>query len=238
MPDLEKIDWGKIVRERMQSPNAPRTVDEEVIAELAAHLAEAYEHAKSHGMTETAALEATLQEVTDWRVLAQDIIRAQSREVDMNDRIKRWWLLAAVTWLGATLSLNVADRIDHPELILRRPIPVMFPLPWLATLILVGAAGAFLAQRADAPRKTRLLVATSPALLLGIVMLLLLPGRFADGYPWALTFFAIDAENWVVVPGLALLLGALPFLWQPSANSFPLPTGDVNASMHSTALPE
>lgn len=65
-------------------------------------------------------------------------------------------------------------------------------------------------------------------------MLLLLPWRFADPYPWALTFFAIDAENWAVVPGLALLLGALPFLWHGSANSFPLPP----AAMRSTALPE
>ena len=152
----------------------------------------------------------------------------------MIDRTKRLWLSVTVTWLGTILSFIVLRRIDHPELILRRPIPVVFSLPWLATLILVGAAGAYLAQRADAPRKTRLVVATSPALLLGIVMLLLLPWRFADPYPWALTFFAIDAENWAVVPGLALLLGALPFLWHGSANSFPLPP----AAMRSTALPE
>ena len=134
----------------------------------------------------------------------------------MNDRIKRLWLSVTVTWVGTSLSLVVLQTIDHPELTLRRPIPVMFNLPWLATLILVGAAGAYLAQCADAPRRIRLLVATSPALLLGIAMLLLLPwGMFTERYPWALTFFAIDAENWAVVPGLALLLGALPFLRQP-----------------------
>jgi hypothetical protein len=159
------------------------------------------------------------------------------RAEPVNDRSKRLWLSVTVTWLGTILSLVVLQRIDHPELILRRPIPVGFPLPWLATLILVGAAGACLAQRADAPRKARLVVATSPVLLLGIVLLLLLPWRFAvDGYPWAFTFFAIDAGNLVVVPGLALLLGALPFLRQRSANSFLLPTNDANASMGPTAL--
>jgi hypothetical protein len=158
----------------------------------------------------------------------------EQRAKTANGRIKRLWLSVAVTWMGTILSFIVLRRIDHPELILRRPIPVIFHLPWLATLILVGAAGAYLAQCADAPRKTRLVVATSPALLLGIVLLLLLPWRYADGYPWALTFFAIDAENWAVVPGLALLLGALPFLRHGSANLFPLPTG----AMHSTALPE
>jgi len=156
-----------------------------------------------------------------------------------NDRIKRLWLSVTVTWLGTILSLVVLQRIDHPELILRRPIPVGFPLPGLATLILVGAAGAYLAQHAGAPRKTRLVVATSPALLLGIVMLLLLPWRVAvDGYPWAFTFFAIDAGNLAVVPGLALLLGALPFLRQRSANSSLLPEDDANASMGPTALLE
>jgi hypothetical protein len=154
----------------------------------------------------------------------------------MNDRIKRLWLSVTVTWLGAILSFIVLGRIDHPELTLRRPIPVTFSLPWLTMLVLVGAAGACLAQRADAPRKTRLVVATSPAVLLGTMMLLLLPLRFADRYPWGLTFFAIDAENLVVVPGLALLLGALPFLRQPSANSFLLTKDGANASMGPTAV--
>jgi hypothetical protein len=154
----------------------------------------------------------------------------------VNDRAKRLWLSLTVTWLGASLSFMVLHRIDRPELVLRRPIPVIFNLPWLATLILVGAAGAYLAQRADAPRRTRLVVATSPALLLGIVMLLLLPRSVAlDGYPWALIFFAIDAETWVVVPGLALLLGALPFLRRRSANSFPMPTDGASGSLCPTA---
>jgi len=156
----------------------------------------------------------------------------------VNDRAKRFWLSVTVTWLGALLSLIVLQQVDHPNLVLRRPVPVWFPVPWLATLLLVGAAGAWLAQRADAHRKTRLLVATSPALLLGIVMLLLLPWYFADRYPWALIFFASDVESFVIVPGLALLLGALPFLRQPSGNSFPLPDGDTMASMGSTPLPE
>ena len=129
-----------------------------------------------------------------------------------NDRIKRLWLSVTVTWLGAILSLMVVDRADHPSLVLRRPIPVTFPLPWLATLILVGAAGAYLAQRADAARKTRLVVATSPALLLGILMLLLLPWRvIVDGYPWAFTFFAIDVENLRGSPRAGLAFGGSAF---------------------------
>jgi cation transport ATPase len=157
----------------------------------------------------------------------------------VNRRAKRLWLSVTVTWLGAILSLMVLRWADDLNLVLRRPVPVMFSLSWLTTLLLVGAAGAYLAQRADAPRKTRLLVSTSPALLLGIVMLLFLPWRLAvEGYPWSLIFFAMDVESFVVVPGLVLLLGALPFLWQRPVNSSPLPGGDARASMCSTAPPE
>jgi hypothetical protein len=292
-------DWKELIRRRMQPPPVAQTND--VIEELSTHLEETYNDLLDRGYAPQTAFERTLQEVDDWDVLRRRISRTSERRNPMNGRTKRLWLLAAVTWLGAsllvmvlqgpdrlrpdlilfylpwsatlplvcaaaayleqranptndrvkrlwlsvtvtwlgtTLSLNVADWLDHPSLILRRPIPVTFPLPWLATLILVGATGTYLAQRAGAPRKTRLLVATSPALLLGIALLLLLPWRFADGYPWALTFFAIDAENWVVVPGLALLFGALPFLWHQSDNSFLLPTDGANASLGPTACLE
>jgi hypothetical protein len=290
-------DWQELVRQRMQPP--PVTQTDEVIEELSTHLEETYNDLLDRGCAPQAAFERTLEEVDDWDILLKRICHTRLRRNPMNDRIKRWWLLVAVAWLGASLLVMVLQRTDrlypdlilfylpwlatfpllgaagaylaqpaetltdrtkrlwlsvtvtwlgtslvfmvrdYPELILRRPIPVMFPLPRLATLVLVGAAGAYLAQRADVPRKTRLVVATSPALLLCIVLLLLLPWRVAvDGYPWALIFFAIDAETWALVPGLALLLGAVPFLWQGSANSFLLPTGDANASMRSTALPQ
>ncbi len=285
-------DWKEQIRRRMQPPPAAQA--NEVVEELSTHLEETYNDLLNRGYAPQAAFERTLQEVDDWDVLCRRISRTKQRRNPMNDRTKRLWLLVAVTWLGASLSvmvlqpgrlypdlimfylpwlatlplvgaagaylaqrgnpvndhvkrlwlsvtvtwlgtilsLVVLERIDHPELILRRPIPIWFSLPGLATLILVGAAGACLAQRANAPRKTRLVVATSPALLLGIMLLLLLPWRFAgDGYLWPLTFFAIDVENCVVVPGLALLLGALPFLWHGSANSFPLPTGHAIDSL-------
>jgi hypothetical protein len=290
-------DWQELVRQRMQPP--PVTQTDEVIEELSTHLEETYNDLLDRGCAPQAAFERTLEEVDDWDILLKRICHTRLRRNPMNDRIKRWWLLVAVAWLGASLLVMVLQRTnrlypdlilfylpwlatfpllgaagaylaqpaetltdrtkrlwlsvtvtwlgtslvfmvrDYPELILRRPIPVMFPLPRLATLVLVGAAGAYLAQRADVPRKTRLVVATSPALLLCIVLLLLLPWRVAvDGYPWALIFFAIDAETCALVPGLALLLGAVPFLWQGSANSFLLPPGDANASMRSTALPQ
>ncbi|HUA16407.1 MAG TPA: permease prefix domain 1-containing protein [Verrucomicrobiae bacterium] len=293
-------DWRELVRERMQT--RPVTQPDEVIEELSSHLEESYNDLLERGYAPHAAIERSLQEAGDWNVLLQRICLTKSGRNPMNDRLRRLWVLVAVTWLalslgivarqrpgvigpslilfylpwlatlplvgaaaaylaqrsnlmhdgskrlwlsvtvtwlGAIFSLMVLQRIDHPSLTLRRPIPVAFCWPWLATLVLVGAAGGYLARRADAPRKMRLVVAISPALLLGIAMLLFLPwGATLNGYPWWLIFFAIDAENWVVVPGLALLLGALPFLWQRSGNPFALSNGDASHPMPSSPLPE
>lgn len=42
-------DWKKLVREQMITLNLPPGVKEEVIAELAIHLEELYQHAQSNG---------------------------------------------------------------------------------------------------------------------------------------------------------------------------------------------
>ena len=240
-------DWKEQIRRRMQPPPAAQA--NEVVEELSTHLEETYNDLLNRGYAPQAAFERTLQEVDDWDVLCRRISRTKQRRNPMNDRTKRLWLLVAVTWLGASLSvmvlqpgrlypdlimfylpwlatlplvgaagaylaqrgnpvndhvkrlwlsvtvtwlgtilsLVVLERIDHPELILRRPIPIWFSLPGLATLILVGAAGACLAQRANAPRKTRLVVATSPALLLGIMLLRFCLGALpVTATPWPL----------------------------------------------------
>jgi len=44
-------DWQKRVRERLESCGLPPAIYEEVVSELAAHLEEAYEDARSRGLT-------------------------------------------------------------------------------------------------------------------------------------------------------------------------------------------
>jgi hypothetical protein len=300
MPDWEKPDWNKVVREHLKALDLPAHLKEEVFAELSAHLEDASAdtpdrrisrqvpaHAqwqrlsraiqgakKQEGLMNNRIKRFWLVTAAVWMTASLLVMALQRPDLPLqyligfyqpwlavlplacaagaylayradplrpdplNDRIKRLWLSVTVTWLGVSLSLLVLRWIEHPTLVLRRPVPVWFPVPWLATLLCVGAAGAWLAQRADAPRKTRLLVATSPALFLGVVILLLLPWYFADRYPWALIFFASDIGSSVVVPGLVLLLGALPFLLQRPGNSFPLADSDARASMCPTPLPE
>jgi len=54
-----------------------------------------------------------------------------------------------------------------------------------------------------------------------VVMCLILPwGLAIDGLDFIrLVSFGLGLVNWVVIPGVALLLGALPFLRESSASS-------------------
>jgi hypothetical protein len=215
-------DWKKLVAENLDGRKIDRFERDDIVWEIAAHLEETYIEIRSHGLSEHEAEKITLQEVGDWHVLANEIHRAKAQEGRMNERTRRIWLPGMITLLGASLSLMVLQRTGYrPNLIWRGPIAVMFYWPWLACLPITGAAGAYLAQRAHAPVKTRLAVAASPALLLLIVMLLILPETMVvDGSPWLrLLYFAIAVANWIVVPGLALLLGALPFLRKNASQS-------------------
>src|SRR6202020_168832 len=104
-------DWKKLVRERMESSLLSAACREEVISELAAHLEETYEAACSQALTEDSAVELTLQEVSDWDVLAGKIRDAKSEEVHMNYRTKSLWLPAMASLLGASLAMTLLQKI-------------------------------------------------------------------------------------------------------------------------------
>jgi hypothetical protein len=208
-------DWKLIIRQRTSSPNSPCHLEEQVIAELAAHLEEACQHAQSRGLNATDAIEVTLQEVTDWHVLAADIHRAKSQEGPMNHRSKSLWLPALLTLLGASVSLMTTQLLGvPPRLVWIHGMGVTLYWPWLASLPFCGALGAYLSQRANGPLRVRLAAGLSPALIMLIVMLFILPWGLAfDGLHFlTLVGFGFGLANWVALPALALLLGAAPFL--------------------------
>jgi hypothetical protein len=208
-------EWKKLVRERFESCGLLLASREEVISELAAHLEEAYEAARSQGRTEEAATELTLREVNDWHRFAADIRRSRSKEDKMNDRTKSLWLPAMVTLLGASVLLMALQRAGfRPRLVWMGDVAMLFYWPWLASLPLLGALGAYLSLRAQGPIRARLAAGLSPALVLLVAFCLILPlGLAIDGLSLLrLGYFALAVVNWVAIPGLALLLGALPFL--------------------------
>ena len=215
-------DWKKEVRDHVGSLKLSADAREEVIAELATHLEEVYEEAHSQGLSDSAALEQALQEVEDWRVLARKIGRV--KEDFMNDRTSGLWLPAVITFLGASASLTLTQFLGmQPRMLWFDKLVMPFYLPWLATLPIFGALGAFLSKRAHGATWTRLAASLSPALIMLIVICLVLSWGLAINGVHSLTIagFGLGLINWVAIPGCALLAGAVPFLREPGSGMRP-----------------
>jgi len=213
MPELGNLDWEKLVREHVESP--PRTCGRDVIAELAAHLEEVYEEARARGSNDVDAMQRTLQEVENWDVLATKIARAKSEEDSVNHRTKSLWLPGMATLLGASALLALIQFAGfQPRLVWFGGHAMLFYWHWLVALPVFGALGAYLSQRARGSICARLAAGLSPVLVMLITMCLILPWAVAvDGFSSLLiASFGVGLTNWVALPALALLIGALPFL--------------------------
>ena len=222
MPDCKKSDgkkpdWKRMVRERISSP---RALNEDVIAELASHLEETFDAARSQGLTEQAAIELALQDVADWRVLASKLRRAKSKEGPMNihpmnSRTKTLWLPGMISLLGASLLLMTLQRTSfQPRLVWFGHMAMLFYWPWLAGLPVFGAVGAYLSRLAQGSTRARLAAGLAPALVLLAAFAVSLPvGLAVDGFSlFRLAYFCLAVTNWVILPGAALFAGAVPFL--------------------------
>jgi hypothetical protein len=98
---------------------------------------------------------------------------------------------------------------------------MVFYLPWLMTLPLSGALGACLARRAQGETLMCLAAGLSPALTLIALISLIAPwGLLVDGVSvFQLVLTATGLLTWGVLPGVALLAGALPFVPKPARGS-------------------
>jgi hypothetical protein len=207
-------DWKKLARKRLSALALPSGTAEDVIVELAIHLDETYHHALSIGLTHRAAIKIALQEVEDWRVLAAEINVARSGKGVMNQRTKSLWLPALITLLGASLSLAATQFMGlQPQQVWVGGMGMTFYWPWLASLPIFGAVGAYMSRRAAGDTPLRIAASLSPAIVMLVVMFLILPwGLALDGFHFfRLVHFGPGLINWVGIPAVALTLGALPF---------------------------
>lgn len=205
-------DWKRFVRRRMHSLCC--MTKEGVVAELAHHLEETYDQARSSGLAERAAIRLTLQEGQSWNVLAAEIDHAK-QEGAMNHRTKSLWIPGLATLFGASvLLMGVQFSGFNPHLTWVRGLGMLFYWPWLVGLPMFGAVGAYLSRRAHGSVCSRFVAGLAPALVMLIVMALILPfGLVIDGlHFFILVAFGLGILNWVVLPAVALLLGVLPFV--------------------------
>jgi hypothetical protein len=215
-------DWQQKIREHLESCTAAAEIREEIIEELAAHLEEAYEEARAHGLAETESLNRTLQEVQNWSVLAADIQRATTEETSMNSRTKSFWLPALASFAAASLFLLVLTRISlQPQFLVRlnSGLGPVFYMGWLFAQIPFGALGAFLSRRAGGTRSARVIAGIFPAIVMFGLWAVVIPvSVFAEHNTFVLQHplsYALGILPLVVLPALALTLGAAPFLREP-----------------------
>src|ERR1700719_582016 len=110
-------DWEALVERQLNGLALEPAESAEVIAELAAHLAESCEELRRQGMTEEEAVRRTLSQVEDWQKLSRLIQTARTKESMMTNRVKQLWVPSLLTLL---LSMGLLALIQ-----------VFGPNPWL-----------------------------------------------------------------------------------------------------------
>lgn len=228
-------DWKAVVVSHLKGIELDASAQQEVVTELADHLEDRYEHFLAQGMIEADAHRLTLDEIPDWPKLGGVIARSKHKEEAMNQRSKILWLPGLVAFSTASILLMILQRLTalRPALLLTlerivgfRPTfwwrnqvdPIYFC--WWVLLPLCGAAGAYLSRRAGGTRFACLASSLFPSIvMLGIfcfvlpVSLVIDKNAVVRHHPF---YFVLAMVIWTVVPGLALILGALPFLPQSS----------------------
>jgi hypothetical protein len=208
-------DWSALVRDRLSGLGLARAQQEEIVAELAGHLEDVYEEWRAQGLGESEAAERALDEVADWRRLARKIQGVKREEENMNQRTKSLWLPGLISLTAANVFLMMLQRAGLPiHLFKLGSVPLALYVPWLVVLPLCGAMGAYLSFRAGGSRLARLAAALFPGIaFLGLFCLVFLASLFVGH---ATVVLIVVGLLMGALHGMALLLGALPFLKAPT----------------------
>jgi len=226
-------DWKTIVRDGIGGLRGVSCAErEEIVSEIAGHLEEAFEYYRAEGMSEQAAMERVLPRPREWNAAARRIRRTKRSPERMNDRTKQLWIPSLLTLaLANMLLMALGEASLQPRAITSDPISwypgitlALAYFRWIVAQPLTGAIGAYLSYRAGGNRRARLVACLFPSIVMFGLWCGLVPASdvvaansFVMRHP---TSFALGALGWVVVPGAALMFGALPFLVLPCAKPF------------------
>ena len=230
-------DWEQFVGERLGRLKLTPEERREVIAEVAAHLAECHAGLGAAGSPDPEGY--TMAQVRDWKELSRRIRRAKEGPMSFYRGVM-------IPGLAGLFLAQFALSIFHHALVelhgsptvwqfrgTAGPTPGAFYLPWLAVLPFAGALGAWLARRAGARPGQRVaaalfqpLLAVVVSTLFGIVALLVSPQKL-------ISEFRLDNQAavflfWVIIPAIACSLGAWPFLTGAPRRAEPAPPANVS----------
>jgi succinate dehydrogenase hydrophobic anchor subunit len=213
-------DWEALVRQQLAGLSLEAGERCEVIAELACHLEETFEQLRGQGVPEWSARERAFSQVKDWQDLRRRIQTARRKDNVMTDRVKQVWLPGLLTLFLSMMMLMAIEFFGPQPLFvsasgwrMTAPVAVIY-VPWLVSMLLIGAIGAYLAGRAGASPRVTLLSILFPILPYSIFFVIWIPvSLLLDDYVGHNTMrsaLLMGLVAWVVLPGVALLAGGLP----------------------------
>jgi hypothetical protein len=209
-------DWRKFVQVQLAGlPLSPGT-KADVVDELAGHLEEVYEGHRRQGVTEELAARRAMRQVTDWSALQRHIRNAKEREELMQNRVRQLWFPGLLTLTLSTGLLPMLLKLGlEPRIVSwSGPETILFYVPWLMTLPLFGALGAYISLRAGGSARAILFSGVFPVLSLAACFFVILPLSIvlnrSIAFDLTLAGFLGLLLSWIAVPGTALLIGALP----------------------------
>jgi hypothetical protein len=131
----------------------------------------------------------------------------------MNSRVRTLWFPSFLTLAGSMLlRLFLQNGVRPTQTLLNHAVfPLMSELLWLGFLPLFGAMSAYSSRRSGGSRSIACIAAVFPTI---IMMPLWFAMAINMKYPSPAQWFGLlsGVANWIVLPALALLAGALPFL--------------------------
>lgn len=217
MPDNQGL-----IRNRLGKLGLGTRREEEILCELSEHLEDHATALEARGITNDEAHREAINSVSNWPELREEIFAAETEEAIMNYRTKALWLPAYCTFvLNMALWVLLQKTGFRPSFFWSSLIPIH--IPWLIALPIIGAVGAFWSKRAGGKLSYRLLASLAPPIImLGSLLTILALSLVSDRHiplMFKLGGLLTYIVAWVLLPSLALFLGAAPFLRKPQAQA-------------------
>ena len=199
-------DWSAVIEARLAALGLDAEREAQIRAELAGHLEDAYADAVRRGCDDGDAAACALAHVGDWTDLA-DVIRRADQEGDPMTRDARTLLLPGMVTLCCASAVVFGMLRFVPSWAWtndRLSVRLVAPALLLVCYLALGAFGASWSRRAGGSVAARFVAGLFPlALHLGILATVLV---------LHIDFRLVGALGFIVIPGIALTIGALPFL--------------------------
>lgn len=220
-------DWRQYLRARLGRLGLCGEREEEILAELAEHLEDQCAADGERALLRQSQVER-IEDETNWDLLARQIRDAE--EETMSSTTKTLWVPGVGMLFSSFLLLLAIARWVPPVAWLDPRAPTLLMVPWLLSYVAFGALGAWWSRRVGGSTAARFLSGVFPLALhlsvffLPIVVAIASEVRLGASTPLGIglvpeplqaSFLLRAGLAWVVIPGVALGLGTIPFLRTP-----------------------